>query len=107
MTDPWPSLPLDEWKDTYATLHRWTQIVGKIRLALSPVDQPLVARDPLRDRPRPDDVSHLARHANVSDRLRLHRPSARDPGWRGGRADDRARATSGRGSLPRALGDAA
>src|SRR5438445_370721 len=72
-----------------------------------PVDQPLVARDPLRDRPRPDDVSHLARHANVSDRLRLHRPPARDPGWRGGRADDRARATSGRGSLPRALGDAA
>jgi len=36
MTDPWPSLPLEEWKDTYATLHRWTQIVGKIRLALSP-----------------------------------------------------------------------
>src|SRR5437899_8747681 len=34
--DPWPSLPLVEWKDTYATLHRWTQIVGKIRLALSP-----------------------------------------------------------------------
>ena len=36
MADPWPSLPLEEWKDTYATLHRWTQIVGKIRLALSP-----------------------------------------------------------------------
>src|SRR5437879_11524075 len=36
MTDPWPSLPLEEWKDTYATLHRWTQIVGKIRLAQSP-----------------------------------------------------------------------
>ena len=32
----WPSLPLDEWKDTYATLHMWTQIVGKIRLAQSP-----------------------------------------------------------------------
>jgi len=27
---------LAEWKDTYATLHMWTQIVGKIRLALSP-----------------------------------------------------------------------
>src|SRR2546425_9900035 len=36
MNDPWPSLPLEEWKDTYATLHRWTQIVGKIRLALAP-----------------------------------------------------------------------
>ena len=35
-TNPWPSLPLSEWKDTYETLHRWTQIIGKIRLALSP-----------------------------------------------------------------------
>jgi hypothetical protein len=32
----WPELPLDAWKDTYATLHMWTQIVGKVRLALSP-----------------------------------------------------------------------
>ncbi len=32
----WPSLPLEEWRDTYATLHMWTQIVGKIRLAQSP-----------------------------------------------------------------------
>lgn len=33
----WPSLPLEEWKDTYATLHMWTQIVGKIRLVQSPL----------------------------------------------------------------------
>jgi hypothetical protein len=32
----WPSLPLEEWADTYATLHMWTQIVGKIRLVQSP-----------------------------------------------------------------------
>lgn len=32
----WPELPLEEWKDTCATLHMWTQVVGKIRLALSP-----------------------------------------------------------------------
>ncbi len=32
----WPSLPLQEWKDTYATLHMWTQIVGKIRLVKAP-----------------------------------------------------------------------
>jgi Family of unknown function (DUF5996) len=32
----WPSLPLVAWQNTYATLHRWTQIVGKIRLALAP-----------------------------------------------------------------------
>ena len=35
-TNPWPALPLAEWKDTYDTLHMWTQIVGKIRLALTP-----------------------------------------------------------------------
>jgi hypothetical protein len=34
--DAWPDLPLDAWRDTYATLHMWTQIVGKVRLALSP-----------------------------------------------------------------------
>jgi hypothetical protein len=33
----WPALPLEQWKDTYATLHMWTQIVGKIRLALTPL----------------------------------------------------------------------
>jgi hypothetical protein len=32
----WPALPLDSWRDTYATLHLWTQIVGKIALALTP-----------------------------------------------------------------------
>src|ERR1700676_1874658 len=32
----WPPLPLSEWADTYATLHMWTQVVGKVRLALSP-----------------------------------------------------------------------
>ncbi len=34
--ETWPSLPLDEWKETYATLHMWLQIVGKIRLVQSP-----------------------------------------------------------------------
>ncbi|HEX9070309.1 MAG TPA: DUF5996 family protein [Ktedonobacterales bacterium] len=32
----WPSLPLAAWQDTYATLHMWTQIVGKVPLALCP-----------------------------------------------------------------------
>jgi hypothetical protein len=32
----WPSLPFDEWKDTCATLHMWTQIVGKVRLTQTP-----------------------------------------------------------------------
>jgi hypothetical protein len=34
--DSWPSLPYQEWKETCATLHMWTQIVGKIRLVLTP-----------------------------------------------------------------------
>lgn len=34
--EAWPSLPLDEWKETCATLHMWLQIVGKIRLVQSP-----------------------------------------------------------------------
>jgi hypothetical protein len=36
-THVWPSLPLQAWRETYATLHMWTQIVGKIRLALAPM----------------------------------------------------------------------
>lgn len=32
----WPELPWEAWKDTCTTLHLWTQIAGKIRLALSP-----------------------------------------------------------------------
>ena len=35
--DVWPALPYDEWKDTYDTLHMWTQIAGKVRLELSPM----------------------------------------------------------------------
>jgi hypothetical protein len=31
--DAWPALPYDAWKDTYATLHMWMQIVGKVALA--------------------------------------------------------------------------
>jgi Family of unknown function (DUF5996) len=37
MSNTWPALPLEEWKDTCATLHMWTQIVGKIRLAQTPL----------------------------------------------------------------------
>ena len=32
----WPELPYSDWTDTLATLHMWTQIVGKVRLTLSP-----------------------------------------------------------------------
>lgn len=35
-SEEWPALPFEEWKDTCATLHMWTQIVGKIRLVQTP-----------------------------------------------------------------------
>jgi Family of unknown function (DUF5996) len=34
--DQWPALPYDAWKDTYATLHMWMQIAGKVTLASVP-----------------------------------------------------------------------
>ncbi|MEM1118086.1 MAG: DUF5996 family protein [Bacteroidota bacterium] len=38
MPDPWPRLPsADAWADTRATVHRWTQIVGKVRIAHTPL----------------------------------------------------------------------
>lgn len=33
--DEWPALALRDWEPTYLTLHRWTQIVGKVQLALA------------------------------------------------------------------------
>lgn len=36
-SESWPPLPLEEWEKTRATLHMWTQIVGKIRLAQTPL----------------------------------------------------------------------
>jgi hypothetical protein len=32
----WPALPLQEWEPTYHNLHMWMQMVGKVRLALTP-----------------------------------------------------------------------
>jgi hypothetical protein len=34
---PWPDLPLSAWSETCETLHRWTQIVGKVRMTLTPL----------------------------------------------------------------------
>jgi uncharacterized protein DUF5996 len=33
----WPNLAFEEWQDTCATLHLWTQVIGKVRLALAPM----------------------------------------------------------------------
>ena len=47
----WPALPLQDWEETHAALHRWMQVVGKLRLAATPwtnhswhVTLPLTAR---------------------------------------------------------------
>lgn len=37
VTGAWPALPFAEWQGTFRTLHMWTQIVGKTRLALAPM----------------------------------------------------------------------
>lgn len=34
--DVWPALPVSDWQETYATVHMWSQIVGKVRLTLAP-----------------------------------------------------------------------
>jgi hypothetical protein len=36
MTAGWPEVPWRDWEPTISTLHRWVQIVGKVRLALAP-----------------------------------------------------------------------
>jgi hypothetical protein len=36
IAEPWPALPFADWRETAATLHMWTQIIGKIRLTQSP-----------------------------------------------------------------------
>ena len=38
VSTPWPALPFADWQDTCRTLHLWTQIVGKTRLALAPME---------------------------------------------------------------------
>ena len=35
--ESWPELKFSEWQDTYATLHMWTQVIGKIRLKQTPL----------------------------------------------------------------------
>jgi hypothetical protein len=82
----WPALPFSEWKATCRTLHMWTQVVGKVRLALSPwtnhswhVTLYLTARGlttspiPFRDRVleiRFDFVSHELRLLTSDGRLK-------------------------------------
>ena len=75
----WPDLAYPAWSETLATLHLWTQIVGKIRLSLTPwlnhgwqVPLYVTARG-LGTSPIPIGAEILR------DRVRFRRPSARRP----------------------------
>ena len=74
--ETWPSLPLEAWSETCATLHLWTQIVGKIRLAQRPWINHSWHVDAVRHARGPDHVADPVRRPDVPDRLRLHRPPA-------------------------------
>ena len=91
----WPALPLREWQDTCATLHMWTQIVGKIRLALTPLvnhwwNVPLYVYAA-----RPHDPLDAVSAAAVRDAVRLRRARARAR-CRGRRAPSRCRSSPSR-----------
>jgi hypothetical protein len=77
---PWPDLPLSQWSETCETLHRWTQVVGKVRMALTPLGQSLVERHALRHVARAHHLAHRRWHAHVRNRLRFRRspPADRD-----------------------------
>jgi len=60
----WPEFPPAMWRDTYATLHMWMQIVGKTRLALAPMEN-TGAGGSLRDEPGIDDVSDALRQFHL------------------------------------------
>ncbi len=56
--DIWPDIAYSAWKDTCTTLHLWTQIVGKIRLAQTPWLNHSWHVALYVTRARPDDVAH-------------------------------------------------
>ncbi len=70
----WPELPLEAWRDTRETLHRWTQVVGKIRMSLTPPGQPLVERTALRHGARTHHLRDSVRRSLVRHGVRLRRP---------------------------------
>ena len=74
--DPiWPDLSYTGWSDTLATFHLWTQIVGKIRLTLTPWLNHCWQAPRVRHRAGTHDVADSDRDRDLRDRLRLHRAS--------------------------------
>ena len=92
----WPALPYEEWLDTYATLHMWTQVVGKVALArAAPLNHSWAIALQVTARGLSTGVlPHGARI--VHDGLRFHRPRAgdRDGGRRAPRSAARAKSVA-------------
>ena len=70
--ESWPDLPYPAWRETCATLHLWTQIVGKIRLSQTPWlnhswQVPLYVTAA-----RPNHLTHTVWRTGVPNRLRFH-----------------------------------
>ena len=72
----WPELQLAAWQDTYATLHMWTQIVGKIRKTLTPLINHWWNVTLVRDLPGPHHVADPVPAAQLRDPVRFHRSQA-------------------------------
>ena len=78
-TTSWPSLRVSDWTPTRDTLHMWTQIVGKIRMAHAPLLNHWW-QVTLYVSPRGLTTSTIPyRTGRLRDRVRLPRPPARDP----------------------------
>ena len=103
----WPSLPLSEWSDTCETLHRWTQIVGKVRMALTPLVNHWWNVTLYVTVARAHHVADCPWRAHLRNRFRLRRPSAVDRNQRRRDRAPRAWADVGRRFLRRAHGPAA
>jgi len=103
--DIWPSLPLEAWQDTYATLHMWTQIVGKIRLVQTPwFNHSWHVTFEVAPRGCEHRRSRMARaHFRLNS---ICRSPACHSNQRRAAAVDRAAALRGRGFLRRDHGDA-
>ena len=72
--DAWPALAYADWQDTCATLHLWTQVVGKVKLALAPLVQSLVGHRAVRHRARAHHRRDAVPRSRAADRFRFLRP---------------------------------
>src|SRR5690348_1710532 len=76
----WPELPLEAWQDTLATLHRILQIVGKVRLALTPrVNHFWNAAFALTPRGYTTGPMPMRAHASPGDRGSIEQPPGMTP----------------------------